>query len=119
MEGHEGFRENECLLLICWQAIYSVLPSPPTRQKKNPEYCRHHPILSILVLPVLARRCTNPRPYDCAMTSLFRSTTTYDPVEGLLNAESYEKRDQLTQRWKENKLQELNFIGIVVSTFFP
>lgn len=51
------------------------------------------------------------------MTSLFRSTTTYDPIEALLNAETDDTRDDLTQRWKDNKLQELNFIGIVVSTW--
>lgn len=48
------------------------------------------------------------------MSSLFRSTTTYDPIEELLNAETDDRRDELTQRWKDNKLQELNFIGIVV-----
>jgi hypothetical protein len=51
------------------------------------------------------------------MSSLFRTTTTYDPIEALLNAETDDKRDELTQRWKNNKLEELNFIGIVVSTF--
>ncbi|KAI0484903.1 hypothetical protein GGR56DRAFT_680769 [Xylariaceae sp. FL0804] len=47
------------------------------------------------------------------MSSLFKSTTTYDPIYCLLNAENEEARDEMTERWKDNKLQELNFIGIV------
>ena len=65
------------------------------------------------------------------MTSLFKSTTTYDPIKTLLNADTEQEKDELTTKWKENKLQELNFVGIVVSlgrfaesakhlsTFFP
>ncbi|KAH9908198.1 hypothetical protein F4778DRAFT_467511 [Xylariomycetidae sp. FL2044] len=47
------------------------------------------------------------------MASLFKSTTTYDPIFCLLNAEDQDERDEMTERWKENKLQELNFVGIV------
>ena len=50
------------------------------------------------------------------MASLFKKTTTYDPVFCLLNLDNEDKKDELTQRWKDNKIQELNFIGIVVST---
>lgn len=49
------------------------------------------------------------------MASLFKQTTTYDPIFNLLNAEKEEVRDKLTERWRENKIQELNFVGIVVS----
>lgn len=48
------------------------------------------------------------------MASLFKQTTTYDPIFSLLNAESVERRDELTERWKDNKLEELNFVGVVV-----
>lgn len=39
--------------------------------------------------------------------------STYDPIEILLNAEG-EERDDLTARWRDNKLSELNFVGVVV-----
>ena len=48
------------------------------------------------------------------MSSLFKLTTTYAPIFSLLNAETEERRDELTTKWKDNKLAELNFIGIVV-----
>ena len=51
------------------------------------------------------------------MTSLLNQSTTYDPIYALLNADSEDEKDKLTQRWKDNKLQELNFIGIVVSLY--
>ncbi|KAH8731555.1 hypothetical protein GQ44DRAFT_604660 [Phaeosphaeriaceae sp. PMI808] len=38
--------------------------------------------------------------------------STYDPIEILLNTEDEEKRDELTVRWKDNKLSELNFVGV-------
>ncbi|KAF2667535.1 hypothetical protein BT63DRAFT_426397 [Microthyrium microscopicum] len=47
------------------------------------------------------------------MSSLFKSTTTYDPIFALLNADTSEERDKLTEKWVDHKLQELNFIGIV------
>jgi hypothetical protein len=39
--------------------------------------------------------------------------STYDPIEILLNAEG-EEQDVLTARWRDNKLSELNFVGVVV-----
>ena len=51
------------------------------------------------------------------MSALFKDTTTYDPIFCLLNVSEEEERDKLTMRWVDNKLEELNFIGIVVS--FP
>ncbi|KAJ4986023.1 hypothetical protein SVAN01_08501 [Stagonosporopsis vannaccii] len=39
--------------------------------------------------------------------------STYDPIEILLNAESEDERDGLTARWRDNKLSELNFVGVV------
>jgi hypothetical protein len=49
------------------------------------------------------------------MSSLPKTKTTHDPIYSLLNAEEDKERDELTQRWKDNKLQELSFVGIVVS----
>jgi hypothetical protein len=51
------------------------------------------------------------------MTSLFKSKTTFDPIYSLLNADEDKERDELTKRWKDNKLQELSFVGIVVRPF--
>ena len=48
------------------------------------------------------------------MASLFKQTTTYDPIYAILNTQGLEARDKLTDRWRQNKLEELNFIGIVV-----
>lgn len=48
------------------------------------------------------------------MSAIFSSSTTYGPIYRLLNTEDEKERDELTERWKENKLQELNFVGIVV-----
>lgn len=42
--------------------------------------------------------------------------STYDPIEILLNSEDGQDRDDLTVKWRDNKLSELNFVGIVVSS---
>lgn len=39
--------------------------------------------------------------------------STYDPIEILLNTEDAEERDLLTKRWKESRLNELSFVGVV------
>lgn len=52
------------------------------------------------------------------MSLIFKSTTSYDPVFALLNAETAEERDKYTERWRDHKLEELNFIGIVVSASY-
>ncbi|CAO2654990.1 Nn.00g117230.m01.CDS01 [Neocucurbitaria sp. VM-36] len=41
--------------------------------------------------------------------------STYDPIEILLNTEDAEKRDELTIQWKDNKLSELSFVGVVAA----
>ncbi|KAF1994457.1 hypothetical protein P154DRAFT_31965 [Amniculicola lignicola CBS 123094] len=41
--------------------------------------------------------------------------STYDPIEILLNAEDEEERDRLTEKWRDNRLQELNFVGVVAA----
>lgn len=41
--------------------------------------------------------------------------STYDPIEILLNAETEDEKNDLTARWRDNKLSELNFVGVVVS----
>lgn len=43
--------------------------------------------------------------------------STYDPIEILLNTEDGKERDELTMQWRDNKLSELNFVGVVVCTF--
>lgn len=48
------------------------------------------------------------------MSSLFKSTTTYDPIFALLNGNTEDERDRLTEKWRDHKLEELNFVGIVV-----
>lgn len=40
--------------------------------------------------------------------------STYDPIEILLNSEDGRETDELTTRWRDNKLSELNFVGVVV-----
>jgi hypothetical protein len=42
-------------------------------------------------------------------------STTYDPLEILLNTKDKEEQDELTTLWRDNKLSELNFVGVVVS----
>lgn len=41
---------------------------------------------------------------------------TYDPLLLLLNHHDKKERDRLTEKWKDNKLQELSFVGVVVSS---
>lgn len=40
--------------------------------------------------------------------------STYDPIKILLNTEDADKRNELTIRWRDNKLSELSFVGVVV-----
>ncbi|OLN93942.1 hypothetical protein CCHL11_03386 [Colletotrichum chlorophyti] len=53
------------------------------------------------------------------VTDIFRGglfsppTLTHDPLLLLLNHDDRGERDKLTEKWKNNKLQELNFIGVV------
>ncbi|KAF2855884.1 hypothetical protein T440DRAFT_385144 [Plenodomus tracheiphilus IPT5] len=39
--------------------------------------------------------------------------STYDPIEILLNTEDEGQRDDLTVKWRDNKLSELSFVGVV------
>ncbi|TKA32464.1 hypothetical protein B0A50_01572 [Salinomyces thailandicus] len=54
-----------------------------------------------------------------AFMSLFRggliapTDTTYDAIAHLLTAETLAERDELTTQWRDHKLEELNFIGVV------
>lgn len=43
-------------------------------------------------------------------------STTYDPIEILLNTEDKNEKDDLTIKWRDNRLSELNFVGVVVRT---
>lgn len=40
--------------------------------------------------------------------------STYGPIEILLNTEDVEERDRLTEKWRDNRLNELGFVGVVV-----
>lgn len=40
--------------------------------------------------------------------------STYDPIEILLNTDDTGEQDELTVKWRENKLSELSFVGVVV-----
>lgn len=57
-----------------------------------------------------------------AFLGLFRgglmapTQTTYEAIEYLLTAETKEERDELTKQWRDHKLEELNFIGVVSNT---
>ncbi|KAL5122060.1 hypothetical protein ACEQ8H_000277 [Pleosporales sp. CAS-2024a] len=39
--------------------------------------------------------------------------STYDPIKILLNTEDESKQDELTILWRDNKLSELSFVGVV------
>lgn len=41
-------------------------------------------------------------------------SSTYDPIEILLNTEDETEKDKLTERWRDNRLSELSFVGVVV-----
>ncbi|KAI5241800.1 hypothetical protein E4T42_07901 [Aureobasidium subglaciale] len=51
------------------------------------------------------------------MSSLFKLTTTTVPLSKLLNARDEVERNKLTEQWRDHKLQELNFIGVVGGLF--
>jgi hypothetical protein len=40
--------------------------------------------------------------------------STHDPIEILLNTEDGDERDRLTEVWRDNRLSELSFVGVVV-----
>ncbi|KAF2713987.1 hypothetical protein K504DRAFT_370231 [Pleomassaria siparia CBS 279.74] len=40
-------------------------------------------------------------------------SSTFDPIETLLNAEDPEERDRLTEQWRDHRLAELSFVGVV------
>ncbi|OAL54509.1 hypothetical protein IQ07DRAFT_583795 [Pyrenochaeta sp. DS3sAY3a] len=39
--------------------------------------------------------------------------STYDPIEILLNTEDAQEKDDLTIKWRDNRLSELSFVGVV------
>ncbi|KAH6655379.1 hypothetical protein BKA67DRAFT_657324 [Truncatella angustata] len=41
------------------------------------------------------------------------SQTTHSTLSALLNEDDAQERDRLTEKWRDHKLQELNFIGVV------
>jgi hypothetical protein len=46
------------------------------------------------------------------------NASTYDPIEIILNTEDADDQDRLTERWRDNRLSELSFVGVVVCTSF-
>ncbi|KAJ4290379.1 hypothetical protein N0V90_010595 [Kalmusia sp. IMI 367209] len=44
--------------------------------------------------------------------------STHDPIVILLNTEDENERDRLTENWRDNRLNELSFVGVVVSEIF-
>jgi hypothetical protein len=46
-------------------------------------------------------------------------STAYDGITLMLNCEDDAERDELTRKWRDHKLQELNFVGTVVRLPFP
>jgi len=54
-----------------------------------------------------------------ALLSIFRggliapAGSSHDAILHLLTAETLEERDELTTQWRDHKLEELNFIGVV------
>lgn len=43
--------------------------------------------------------------------------STYDPIEIMLNTEDEDERNRLTEIWRDNRLKELSFVGVVVSAY--
>ncbi|KAF1936236.1 hypothetical protein EJ02DRAFT_459688, partial [Clathrospora elynae] len=41
--------------------------------------------------------------------------STYDPIEILLNTEDSQEKDDLTVKWRDHKLSELSFVGVVAA----
>lgn len=40
--------------------------------------------------------------------------STHDPIEILLNTDDEDEREELTELWRDNRLNELSFVGVVV-----
>ncbi|KAF2836906.1 hypothetical protein M501DRAFT_1018319 [Patellaria atrata CBS 101060] len=54
--------------------------------------------------------------YGFFRSGIFASdATTYDPIYMLLNADDQEEKDALTEQWRDYKLKELNFIGVMAA----
>lgn len=47
--------------------------------------------------------------------SLMMEDSSYDAMRIIINTHDEEERDRLTEKWQAHKLEELNFVGIVVS----
>ncbi|KAF2439049.1 hypothetical protein P171DRAFT_397373, partial [Karstenula rhodostoma CBS 690.94] len=41
--------------------------------------------------------------------------STHDPIEILLNTEDPDEKDRLTELWRDNRLSELSFVGVVAA----
>jgi hypothetical protein len=45
------------------------------------------------------------------------NASTYAPIEIILNTQDELEQDRLTERWRDNRLSELSFVGVVVSSY--
>lgn len=56
-----------------------------------------------------------PRVFDFFWGGVYApGASTHDPIEILLNTEDSDERDRLTENWRDNRLNELSFVGVVV-----
>ncbi|KAI1843827.1 hypothetical protein JX265_001121 [Neoarthrinium moseri] len=68
---------------------------------------------------VLSRKTRDNVKAGMSFLDIFRSgliapnETTYGSLSILLNEDDPDRKDRLTEQWRDHKLQELNFIGIV------
>lgn len=50
-----------------------------------------------------------------ARASLMMEDSSYDAMRIIVNTHDENERDRLTEKWQIHKVEELNFVGIVVS----
>lgn len=49
---------------------------------------------------------------------LGETSTSADTIIQMLNEDSQTEQDEMTKNWRDHKLQELNFVGTLVSDFY-
>lgn len=47
--------------------------------------------------------------------NILSTSVAYEGVVLMLNSDTLQERDQLTREWRDHKVEELNFVGTVVS----
>ena len=89
---------------ICWKDGNTKTMSRPLKPTRSAVHRKLHSCTCLPFLQFFGGGIYAPDP------------STYDPIEILLNAETEDERNELTAKWRDNKLSELNFVGVVVST---